>query len=43
MGGQDASIVIIKSAAGRCTAMNEAVSFHGRVIGNIIVKLNSII
>ena len=43
MGGQDASIVIIKSAAGRCTAMNEAVSFHGRVIGKIIVELNSII
>ena len=34
-------IVVIKSVAGRCTAMNEAVSFHGRVIGNFIIKLNS--
>ena len=43
MGGQDASIVIVKSMAGRCTAMSKAVNFHGRVIGNVIVKLNSII
>ena len=43
MGGQDARIVKVKSAAGRCAAMNVAVSFHGRVIGKIIIELNSII
>ena len=42
MGGQDAQIDIVKSAVGRCTAIGEAVSFHGRVIGIYIVKLNSI-
>ena len=35
--GQDASIVIIKSAAGCCADINKSVSFHGRVIGKIIV------
>ena len=44
MGGQDAQLVIVKAAAGRCAAMNVAVSFHGRVIGKIIIiKHNSII
>ena len=43
IGGKDASIDIVKSTAGRCAAMNVAVSFHGRVIGKNIVKLNSII
>ena len=41
--GQDAQINMNKSAAGRCTAMSKAVSFQGRVIGYIIVKVNSII
>ena len=37
IGGKDASIVIIKAAAGRCADINESVSFLGRVIGKIIV------
>ena len=31
-------MVIIEAAAGRCAAINETVSFLGKVIGKIIVK-----